>query len=194
MSTIAIEDGPEVSGEDMGQEISAAATSHALFIIPTRWGGGFTASIHGHLLELADPADHRLAPSPDDPHRLGCLRLSMVCAEVPSHPGAARRRKRLREVANDRGPAESGRHHSDRHGVDTRRGSEWGAGGCLREQPPGTSCRASRPHLGGGVTVVASLEDSPIVSYATTSDWAGVSADSSRLRPRNPCSTTKPDS
>src|SRR5687768_924755 len=66
MSTITIEDGAEVSGEDMGQGISAAATSHALFIIPTRWGGGFTASIHGHLLELADPADHRLAPSPDD--------------------------------------------------------------------------------------------------------------------------------
>ena len=66
MSTITIEDGAEVSGEDTGQGISAAATSHALFIIPTRWGGGFTASIHGHLLELADPADHRLAPSPDD--------------------------------------------------------------------------------------------------------------------------------
>jgi hypothetical protein len=65
MSTITIEDGAEVSGEDMRQGISAAATSHALFIIPTRWGG-FTASIHGHLLELADPADHRLAPSPDD--------------------------------------------------------------------------------------------------------------------------------
>jgi uncharacterized OsmC-like protein len=47
-------------------EPDAAPTSHALFIIPTRWGDGFKASIHGHMLELADPTDHRLAPSPDD--------------------------------------------------------------------------------------------------------------------------------
>ena len=44
----------------------AASTSHALFIIPTRRGDGFNASIHGHMLELADPTDPRLAPSPDD--------------------------------------------------------------------------------------------------------------------------------
>ncbi len=47
-------------------ESDVARASHALFIIPTRWGDGFTASIHGHMLELADPTDHRLAPSPDD--------------------------------------------------------------------------------------------------------------------------------
>ena len=47
-------------------EAEAAPTSHALFIVPTRWGDGFQASIHGHMLELADPTDHRLAPSPDD--------------------------------------------------------------------------------------------------------------------------------
>ena len=47
-------------------ESEAASTSHALFIIPTRRGDGFKARIHGHMLELADPADHRLAPSPDD--------------------------------------------------------------------------------------------------------------------------------
>jgi uncharacterized OsmC-like protein len=47
-------------------EGDAAPTSHALFIIPTRRGDGFQASIHGHMLELADPTDHRLAPSPDD--------------------------------------------------------------------------------------------------------------------------------
>jgi uncharacterized OsmC-like protein len=48
------------------REGDAAPTSHALFIIPTRRGDGFQASIHGHMLELADPTDHRLAPSPDD--------------------------------------------------------------------------------------------------------------------------------
>jgi uncharacterized OsmC-like protein len=84
MSTITTKHGAEVSDADFGQGISelssssangqttdnresdAAPTSHALFIIPTRWGDGFTASIHGHMLELADPTDHRLAPSPDD--------------------------------------------------------------------------------------------------------------------------------
>ena len=48
------------------RESDVARASHALFIIPARWGDGFTASIHGHMLELADPTDHRLAPSPDD--------------------------------------------------------------------------------------------------------------------------------
>jgi len=47
-------------------ESDVARASHALFIIPTRWGDGVTASIHGHMLELADPTDHRLAPSPAD--------------------------------------------------------------------------------------------------------------------------------
>jgi len=47
-------------------ESDAAPRSHALFIIPNRRGDGFNASIHGHVLELADPTDHRLAPSPDD--------------------------------------------------------------------------------------------------------------------------------
>jgi hypothetical protein len=47
-------------------ESDAAPTSHALFIFATRRGDGFQASIHGHMLELADPTDHRLAPSPDD--------------------------------------------------------------------------------------------------------------------------------
>lgn len=48
------------------REPDAAPTGHALFIVPNRHGDGFNASIHGHMLELADPTDHRLAPSPDD--------------------------------------------------------------------------------------------------------------------------------
>jgi uncharacterized OsmC-like protein len=44
----------------------AAPASHALFVVPSGHGDGFQASIRGHMLELADPADHRLAPSPDD--------------------------------------------------------------------------------------------------------------------------------
>jgi hypothetical protein len=43
-------------------ESDAAAASHGLFITPTRRGDSFKASIHGHMLELADPTDHRLAP------------------------------------------------------------------------------------------------------------------------------------
>jgi uncharacterized OsmC-like protein len=47
-------------------ESDAAPTSRALCIIPTRRGDGFRASIHGYMLELADPTDPRLAPTPDD--------------------------------------------------------------------------------------------------------------------------------
>jgi len=45
---------------------AAAQTSHALFVVPTGHGDSFKASIRGHILELADPEDHRLAPTPDD--------------------------------------------------------------------------------------------------------------------------------
>lgn len=42
------------------------ASRDALFVTPGR-GGGFRATIRGHLLELAEPSpDHRLAPTPDD--------------------------------------------------------------------------------------------------------------------------------
>ena len=47
-------------------EPDAAPTSQALFVIPTRRGDGFRASIRGHLLELAEPTGHGLAPTPDD--------------------------------------------------------------------------------------------------------------------------------
>jgi uncharacterized OsmC-like protein len=47
-------------------EYHAAPRTHALFIVSARRGDGFNASIRGHMLELADPTDHRLAPSPDD--------------------------------------------------------------------------------------------------------------------------------
>jgi uncharacterized OsmC-like protein len=39
----------------------------ALFVVPTRRGEGFRASVRGRMLDLADPgSDHRLAPTPDD--------------------------------------------------------------------------------------------------------------------------------
>jgi len=42
-------------------------TSHVLFVMPRARGGGFRASIRGHILDLVDPgADHVLAPTPDD--------------------------------------------------------------------------------------------------------------------------------
>lgn len=44
----------------------APASRDALFVTQGR-GGGLRASIHGHLLELAEPSPvHRLAPTPDD--------------------------------------------------------------------------------------------------------------------------------
>ena len=47
-------------------ERDTAPTGHSLFIIPTRPGNGFVASVRGHMMELADPTDCVLAPSPDD--------------------------------------------------------------------------------------------------------------------------------
>jgi putative redox protein len=41
-------------------------TSNTLSVVPTRRGDGFRASIRGHLLELAEPTGHGLAPTPDD--------------------------------------------------------------------------------------------------------------------------------
>jgi hypothetical protein len=64
MSTIRVDEGAEVSSRDGGPV--AASTSRELFVIPTRRGDGFNASVNGHVLELADPTDHRRAPSPDD--------------------------------------------------------------------------------------------------------------------------------
>ena len=70
----------------------AALAGHALFIVPTRRGNGFEASIHGHILELADPTDHRLAPSPDD----------LVIAGISSDLAwAARRLLRARGLPDD---------------------------------------------------------------------------------------------
>jgi uncharacterized OsmC-like protein len=114
MNTIKTKDG-EVSDEDFGQEISelepiknrplrsvptdngesdAAPTSHALFIIPTRWGNGFQASIHGHVLELADPTDHRLAPSPDD------LLIAAIASDLAWSARRLLRANRLPEDVN----------------------------------------------------------------------------------------------
>ena len=78
MSSSPVKDGTEISDEDFGADIPeltshrengvdvAPPTSHALFIIPTRQADGFRAGIHGHMLELAEPTERRLAPSPDD--------------------------------------------------------------------------------------------------------------------------------
>lgn len=45
---------------------NASESRQELFVVPSRRGGGFQASIRGHLLELADPSSHVLAPTPDD--------------------------------------------------------------------------------------------------------------------------------
>lgn len=53
------------------------ASPRALFVVPTRNGTGFQASIRGHVLELADPdSPFGLAPTPD------VLLVASVAAEV----------------------------------------------------------------------------------------------------------------
>ena len=78
MSAGPTKDGTRVSDDGFGPGISefsshpendvdvAPPTRDALFIIPTRRRDGFKAGIRGHMLDLADPTDDRLAPSPDD--------------------------------------------------------------------------------------------------------------------------------
>jgi putative redox protein len=56
-----------VPNTDASDSDAVVTASHALFILPSRRGTGFHASIRGHMLELADPSSgHALAPTPDD--------------------------------------------------------------------------------------------------------------------------------
>jgi hypothetical protein len=43
-----------------------SASRQTLFVISNERGDGFHGSVRGHLLELADPTDPVLAPTPDD--------------------------------------------------------------------------------------------------------------------------------
>jgi hypothetical protein len=71
----------------------AAPTSHALFVVATRRGDSFRASIRGHLIEVADPSsDHGLAPTPDD------LRIVSIASDLA---WAARRFLRVHGLADD---------------------------------------------------------------------------------------------
>src|SRR5437870_13876118 len=52
---------------DNGDSHAGPTSRQALFVIPRGRGGGFQASIRGHVLDLADPSSgHALAPTPDD--------------------------------------------------------------------------------------------------------------------------------
>ena len=56
-----------VPNTDNGDSHAVPTSSQALFVIPRGRGGGFQASIRGHILDLADPnSGHALAPTPDD--------------------------------------------------------------------------------------------------------------------------------
>jgi hypothetical protein len=55
-----------VPNADEGEPQAVSASRQALFVIPSGRGGGLQGSIRGHLLELADPNSHGLAPTPDD--------------------------------------------------------------------------------------------------------------------------------
>ena len=56
-----------VPNTDNGDSHAVPTSSQALFVIPCGRGGGFQASIRGHILDLADPSSgHALAPTPID--------------------------------------------------------------------------------------------------------------------------------
>jgi uncharacterized OsmC-like protein len=90
-------------------ESETASTSHALFIIPTRRGDGFRASIHGHMLDLADPTDHRLAPSPDD------LLIASIASDLA---WSARRFLRACGMPDDVSVSAEWQTHEDARGLD----------------------------------------------------------------------------
>jgi hypothetical protein len=56
----------EASHHQQVEEGAHSARGLPLFVIPCSRGGGFRASIRGHLLDLADPTTDDLAPTPDD--------------------------------------------------------------------------------------------------------------------------------
>jgi uncharacterized OsmC-like protein len=97
-----------VQNSDSG-ESEAAPTSHALFVTPSRPGDGFKASIHGHLLELADPIDHRLAPSPDD------LLIASIASDLA---WSARRILRACGLPDDVSVSAEWQTHEDPPGLD----------------------------------------------------------------------------
>jgi uncharacterized OsmC-like protein len=74
------------------REPDVAPTSHALFVVPTGHGDSFKASVRGHTLELADPKDHRLAPTPDD---------LLVASFASDLAWSARRALRVRGLPDD---------------------------------------------------------------------------------------------
>jgi hypothetical protein len=48
-------------------DTAAPGPAQALFVLPGRHGNGFSATIRGQMLELADPrSGHALAPTPED--------------------------------------------------------------------------------------------------------------------------------
>lgn len=97
---------PVHNSDNRGSDV--APTSQALFVIPTRRGDGFNASIHGHMLELADPTDHRLAPSPDD------LLIASIASDLA---WSARRFLRTYGLPDDVSVSATWRTHDDLPGL-----------------------------------------------------------------------------
>jgi putative redox protein len=83
-----------VDDQAVGHSSGAApAMRQALFVLPSRRGDGFRASIRGHLLELADPSPgHGLAPTPDD------LLIASIASDLA---WAARRLLRAQGLPDD---------------------------------------------------------------------------------------------
>jgi uncharacterized OsmC-like protein len=74
------------------EPMTETSMSHTLFVSPGRGGKGFLASIRGHQLELADPTEDGLAPTPED------LLVAAVAADVA---WTARRFLEARELTGD---------------------------------------------------------------------------------------------
>jgi hypothetical protein len=73
--------------------VDPTTRGQALSVIPTGHGGGFEGSIRGHLLELADPADRRLA---------GIREVDNLIRVKPSGDAtAAKLERRVREALAD---------------------------------------------------------------------------------------------
>lgn len=84
----------------------------ALFVIPTRRGEGFRASVRGRIFDLADPgSDHQLAPTPDD------LFILSVASDLA---WSARSYLRAHELAGEVSVSAEWRTHEDPrlHGID----------------------------------------------------------------------------
>jgi uncharacterized OsmC-like protein len=98
--------GPEAMTQlEAGRQPGNACETNALFVMPTRRGEGFQASVHGRMLDLADPSsDHGFAPTPND------LFILSIASDLA---WSARSYLRAHGLAGDVGVSAEWRTHED---------------------------------------------------------------------------------